>query len=197
MLVGYARVSTQDQQTALQTDALRAAGCERIFVETASGAKRERQELVLALTSLSTGDILVVWKLDRLARSLKHLIQIVEDLERRGVGFRSLTEAIDTTSAGGRLIFHIFASLAEFERQLIQDRTLAGLAAARLRGRAGGRSRLPMAIDWNEVERLIQDRAATSRDIALESGVSLPTFYRRLREFRRIRSLDVVSRASR
>ena len=137
MLIGYARVSTQDQSPALQLDALKAAGCERIFVEKASGAQRDRPELKSALDFArgDTGDVLVVWKLDRLARSLSQLIDTVDLLEKRGIGFRSLTEAIDTTSAGGRLVFHMFGAMAEFERSIIRERTRAGLDAARARGR--------------------------------------------------------------
>ena len=139
MLVGYARVSTQDQKPELQLDALTAAGCEKVFEEKASGALRDRPQLQAALDYMRDGDTLVVWKLDRLARSIKQLIETVEMLEERGVGFRSITEAIDTTTSGGRLVFHIFAALAEFERSIIRERTVAGLASARARGRFGGR----------------------------------------------------------
>lgn len=138
MHMGYARVSTETQDTALQIDALKAAGCERIYEESTSGANRERPELVKCLDALRDGDTLTVWRLDRLGRSLKDLVGIVSDLEERGVGFRSLSEAIDTGSAGGKLIFHVFAALAEFERSLIRERTRAGLQAARARGRMGG-----------------------------------------------------------
>ena len=134
MLVGYARVSTREQNHALQLDALRAAGCERVYTEKASGAQRDRPELEAALDFAREGDTLVVWKLDRLARSIRQLIETVEDLERRKIGLRSLTEAIDTTTAGGRLVFHVFAALAEFERSVIRERTAAGLEAAQ--GRA-------------------------------------------------------------
>ncbi len=140
-LVGYARVSTAEQDPALQLDALGGAGCWRVFTDHASGSREDRPELVAALDSLRRGDTLVVWRLDRLGRSLPHLIETVTGLRERGVGFRSVTEAIDTTTAGGRLVFHLFGALAEFERQLIRDRTLAGLAAARARGRVGGRPR--------------------------------------------------------
>jgi len=137
MLVGYARVSTQDQKPELQLDALKAAGCEKVFVEKASGAQRERPELTAALDYVRDGDTLVVWKLDRLARSMKQLIETVEGLEEKGIGFRSLTEAIDTTTAGGKLVFHVFGALAEFERSIIRERTRAGLDAAKARGRKG------------------------------------------------------------
>ena len=138
-LIGYARVSTAEQDTALQTDALRNAGCERGFEDTASGAKADRPGLADALAYLRDGDVLVVWRLDRLGRSLPHLIETVGKLEARGVGFRSLTENIDTTTPGGRLIFHVFGALGQFERDLIRERTKAGLTAAAARGRKGGR----------------------------------------------------------
>lgn len=138
-LIGYARVSTAEQDTALQTDALRNAGCERVFEDTASGAKADRPGLADALAYLRDGDVLVVWRLDRLGRSLPHLIETVGKLEARGVGFRSLTENIDTTTPGGRLIFHVFGALGQFERDLIRERTNAGLKAARERGSLGGR----------------------------------------------------------
>jgi len=138
-LLGYARVSTADQNPDLQTDALSAAGCFRVWTDTASGAKTDRPELAAVMDALRPGDTLVVWRLDRLGRSLPHLIETVTGLEQRGVAFRSLTEAIDTSTAGGKLIFHIFGALADFERSLIRERTVAGLAAARERGRVGGR----------------------------------------------------------
>src|SRR3712207_6574399 len=160
MLVGYARVSTQDQSPELQLDALRQAGCEKIFTEKASGAQRDRPELKAALGFMrqSAGDVLVVWKLDRLARSLKQLIETVEDLERRGIGFRSLTEQIDTTSPGGRLVFHIFATMAEFERSIIRERTCAGLDAARARGRKGGWPPALSSKDIAAAKAMLQDR---------------------------------------
>lgn len=139
MIIGYARVSTQDQSIDLQTDALRAAGCEEVFSEKCTGKQRERPELQTCLRMLRKNDVLVVWKLDRLARSLKDLVEIISELDAKHVGFRSITEAIDTTTAGGKLVFHIFGALAEFEHTLIRERTLAGLAAARARGRKGGR----------------------------------------------------------
>ena len=134
MLIGYARVSTLEQSVAPQIDQLKQAGCERIFRDKASGAKTERPGLQEALDFLREGDMLVVWRLDRLGRSLKHLLETVSTLEERGIGFRSLQESIDTTTSGGRLIFHIFGALAEFERNLIRERTMAGLRAARARG---------------------------------------------------------------
>jgi DNA invertase Pin-like site-specific DNA recombinase len=140
-LIGYARVSTADQSPLLQTDALRAAGCSRLFAETASGALSERPRLKAVIDYLRPGDTLVVWKLDRLARSIKQLIETIEILHNMDCGFRSLTEAIDTTTPSGKLVFHIFGALTEFERNIIRERTLAGLASARARGRIGGRPR--------------------------------------------------------
>lgn len=137
--IGYARVSTGDQDLALQLDALRAAGCENIFEDQASGVRTDRLGLAQALAYVRNGDTLTVWKLDRLGRSMKHLIETVTVLEGRGVGFRSLTENIDTTTPGGRLVFHLFGALAQFERDLIRERTRAGLKAAQARGRRGGR----------------------------------------------------------
>lgn len=139
MQVGYARVSTRDQQLALQVDALRQAGCTQIYEEVISGAKAERPVLQALLTQLCAGDVLMIWKLDRLGRSLRHLIEVVTTLARRGVGFQSLHEHLDTTTSSGKLVFHMFGVLAEFERDLIQERTQAGLVAARQRGRVGGR----------------------------------------------------------
>ena len=138
-LIGYARVSTAEQDSALQTDALRKAGCEKIFEDVVSGVKVDRPGLAAALAYLRNGDGLVVWRLDRLGRSLPHLIETVSSLEARGVGFLSLTESIDTTTSGGRLIFHVFGALGQFERDLIRERTKAGLIAAAARGRKGGR----------------------------------------------------------
>src|ERR671918_884190 len=139
MLIGYARVSTQDQTLHLQQDALTKAGCSKIFTDTASGPKAERKGLEEALSYIRGGDTLVVWRLDRLGRSLRDLIATMTMLDERKIGFKSLTENIDTTTSGGKLIFHIFGALAEFERNLIRERTNAGLTAARARGRIGGR----------------------------------------------------------
>ena len=139
MLVGYARVSTRDQSPALQLNALREAGCEKVFTEKASGAQRDRPELRAALDYLRVGDTLAVWKLDRLARSVRQLVETAEDLAKREIGLRVLTQAIDTTSPGGRLVFHVFAAVAEFERELMLERTHAGLAQAKAMGRRGGR----------------------------------------------------------
>src|ERR671916_533654 len=142
MDIGYARVSTGEQTLDLQLDALKTAGCGKVYTETASGAKAERPGLDEVLGYLRQGDTLVVWRLDRLGRSLQHLIEVVAALAERGIGFKSLTEQIDTTTPGGKLVFHVFGALAEFERDLIRERTHAGLAAARARGRTGGRPKV-------------------------------------------------------
>ncbi|MBX9934744.1 MAG: recombinase family protein [Methylobacterium sp.] len=182
VLVGYARVSTQDQKPELQLDALRKAGCERIFSDKASGAQRDRPELTAALSYMrnGAGDVLVVWKLDRLARSLKQLIETVEDLGTRGIGFRSLTEAIDTTSAGGRLTFHIFGAMAEFERSIIRKRTRAGLDAARARGRKGGRPPALSKKDVAAARAMLSDPDITMEDVAARMKVAPSTLYRHL-----------------
>lgn len=180
MLIGYARVSTQEQNPQLQLDALRAAGCGRVYTEKASGAQRDRPELKAALDHARAGDALVVWKLDRLARSLKQLIETVEGLEARGVGFRSLTEAVDTTTAGGRLVFQVFGALAEFERGVIRERTAAGLAAARARGRTGGRPPALVAKDLAVARALLRDPAITVEEVARRLKVAPATLYRHL-----------------
>ena len=177
MIIGYARVSTQDQNPQLQLDALGAAGCEQVFHEKATGKLRERVELTACLRSMRKGDTLVVWKLDRLARSLKDLVEIIHDLDKREIGFRSLTESIDTTSAGGRLVFHLFGALAEFERNLIRERTQAGLAAARARGKKGGR---PTALNKDKRDlaiRLYHENKMPIAKICSMLGISKPTLY--------------------
>lgn len=178
MLLGYARCSTTDQDPALQLDALTAAGCERIWTETASGAA-ERPQLVDLLSHARSGDTLVVWRLDRLGRSLPHLIGLLADLEQRQVQFRSLTEALDTSTAGGRLVFNIFASIADFERQLIQERTQAGLAAARARGRVGGRPTVMTPAKTRTARRML-DAGEPLTAVAAALSVSRTTLYRRL-----------------
>ena len=178
MLVGYARVSTQDQNPALQLDALTAAGCEKVFTEKASGAQRDRPELAAALSYMRSGDSLVVWKLDRLARSLPQLIETVATLEDQGIGFRSLTEAIDTTTAGGKLVFHIFGALAEFERDLIRERTMAGLAAARARGRKGGRKFALSKAQVRLAQAAMAQRDTSVSDLCKELGIERVTLYR-------------------
>jgi DNA invertase Pin-like site-specific DNA recombinase len=180
VLVGYARVSTQDQDPALQLDALKAVGCEKVFTEKLSGAQRERPQLRAALDYMRAGDTLVIWKLDRLARSLKQLIETVEDLADRGIGLRSLTESIDTGTNGGRLIFHIFAALAEFERGVIRERTRAGLDAARARGRLGGRPPALTAKDLAAAKALLRDPEISVEEIARRLGVAASTLYRHL-----------------
>lgn len=180
MLIGYARVSTQDQNPEFQHDALTQAGCEKIFTEKASGAQRDRPELKAALDYMRPGDTLVVWKLDRLARSLKQLIETVEGLEQRGIGFRSLTDPIDTTSSSGKLVFHIFAALAEFERSIIRDRTMAGLQSARERGRLGGRPRALSEADLAAAKALLRDPDITVEEVAERLGVAPSTLYRYL-----------------
>ena len=180
MLIGYARVSTQDQNLDLQIEALNGAGCKKIFTEKASGAQRDRPQLIAALDYMRLEDTLVVWKLDRLARSLKQLIETVEKLEAQEMGFRSLTEAIDTTTSGGRLIFHIFASLAEFERSIIRERTIAGLEAARKLGRRGGRPKSLKEEDLVVVRALLRDPNITVEDVAKRMRVAPSTLYRHL-----------------
>lgn len=161
MKIGYARVSTDDQNLDLQRDALTSAGCERICTDTASGAKAARLGLAEALAFARAGDVLVVWRLDRLGRSLKELVALVDQLGTAGVGLESLTERIDTTTASGELVFHIFGSIAQFERRLIVERTRAGLVAAKARGKRGGRPSLPA-----EKVAAIQAMAATDRPVA-------------------------------
>lgn len=180
MLIGYARVSTQDQNPELQIDALNAAGCEKVFEEKASGAQRDRPQLLAAIEYMRDGDTLVVWKLDRLARSIKQLIETVEMLESRGIGFRSLTESIDTTTSGGKLVFHIFAALAEFERSIIRERTVAGLASAKARGRLGGRPPSLTAEDLTLARAMLADPDITVEQVAKRLGVVPSTLYRHL-----------------
>jgi DNA invertase Pin-like site-specific DNA recombinase len=178
MLVGYARVSTLDQKPALQTDALTAAGCERIFAEKASGAQRDRPELKAALDYLRAGDTLVVWKLDRLARSMRQLIETMEDVQARGIELRSLTESIDTATPGGRLVFHIFSALAEFERAIIRERTSAGLQAARARGKTGGRPKRFGSKELAAAKAMLADPEIRVEDVAAHLKVSPATLYR-------------------
>lgn len=175
MIVGYARVSTTDQDTAMQTDALRRAGCERIYEESKSGKSKDRPELNRCLDVLRDGDVLVVWRLDRLGRSLKDLIEVVSELESKGIGFQSLNESIDTTSPSGKLIFHVFAALSEFERSLIQERTKAGLAAARARGRRGGRPKKLTRDQIRKAKAMLSDPMMTKSEVAKHFGVSRVT----------------------
>jgi DNA invertase Pin-like site-specific DNA recombinase len=183
MKIGYARVSTQDQNLALQLDALKAAGCEQIFKEKVSAVSTERVQLQKMVESLRAGDTVVVWKLDRLGRSLKELIERVTDFQQRGVGFVSLNDSIDTTTPQGRLVFNIFASLAEFEREIIRERTKAGLIAAKARGRQGGR---PKGLSKQALEKahaaktLFERKEKTAGEIAKILGIGRATFYRYL-----------------
>lgn len=180
MLIGYARVSTSDQDADLQIKALEQTGCDRIFQETASGAQRERPELKAMIDFARDGDTVVVWKFDRLARSLKQLIETVETLDEAGIGFRSLTEQVDTTSPGGKLVFHIFGALAEFERSLIRERTIAGLNAARQRGKVGGRPRSLSDRDLDVARSLLASKQFTVSEVAKRVGISPATLYRYL-----------------
>ncbi len=180
--IGYARVSTDEQSLALQIDALQAHGCTRVFQDVGSGSLKHRPQLDAALEYLRAEDVLVVWRLDRLGRGLRHLIELVEDLGGRRVGFRSLTEQIDTTTPAGRLQFHIFGALAEFEREVIRERTRAGLAAARARGRLGGRppSLTPDAVAMAREAIARGDKSVTA--VAKALGVGRTTLYRHLAE---------------
>ncbi|AOX26621.1 recombinase family protein [Pseudomonas aeruginosa] len=179
LLLGYARVSTDDQTTALQADALAKAGCSRIYTDKASGkSTAARPQLEECLADLREGDTLVVWRLDRLGRSVPDLVRIVGELERKGVGFKSLTESIDTSTASGTLIFHMFAAIAEFERNLIQERTQAGLAAARARGRVGGRKPKLDAKQIRHIKTLLRDPNTSVAELAKDYGVSRTTIYK-------------------
>lgn len=176
--IGYARVSTDDQNLNLQRDALTQAGCEVTYEESASGKSAERVELNHCLKALRQGDVLVVWRLDRLGRSLPDLIRIVTDLEQAGISFESIMEKIETGSATGKLVFHVFAALAEFERNLIRERTHAGLAAARARGRNGGRRPVLNERQVREIRLLLADPQARVQDVAKRYGVSRTTLYK-------------------
>ena len=180
VLIGYARVSTLDQNLALQRDALTEAGCTKLFIEQVSGAVSDRAALRDALEFARAGDTVVVWKLDRLARSMKQLIETLETLRLRNIGFRSLTEALDTTTPQGRLVFHMFGALAEFERSLIRERTQAGLAAARRAGRTGGRPAKLTDDDLDVATTLLANPDITVAEVAQRVGVSPATLYRYL-----------------
>ena len=179
-LLGYARVSTTEQNPDLQVDELTAAGCWKVWTDHASGALDRRPQLDAVLEQLRPGDTLVVWRLDRLGRSLRHLIDVVTALDERGVGFRSLRESIDTTTAGGRLVFHLFGALAQFEREIIRDRTLAGLTAARARGRVGGRPSKLSAEQRRQARKMYDERELTVEQIGQVLGVSRTSIYRAL-----------------
>jgi DNA invertase Pin-like site-specific DNA recombinase len=184
MLIGYARVSTYEQTLNLQRDALEKAGCTKIFTDTASGAQTERKGLEAALSYVRNGDTLIVWRLDRLGRSLPHLITTMTTLEERGIGFKSLTENIDTTTSGGKLIFHIFGALAEFERNLIRERTTAGLTAARARGKKGGRPQALTARQLGIASDLYEKRHPIA-EICRTLKISKATLYRAIKTAQR------------
>ncbi|MGW8957638.1 MULTISPECIES: recombinase family protein [Bacillales] len=182
MLIGYARVSTHDQNLDLQKDALIQAGCKRIFTDVVSGSTSSRSGLDEALDYVREGDTLVVWKLDRLGRSLKHLIETINILNEEGIAFRSLQENMDTSTSGGKLIFHVFGALAEFEREMIQERTQAGLSAARARGRLGGRPKVMDTTQVSMAKSLMKDPNYSTEDICNTLGVSRATLYRYLQK---------------
>jgi DNA invertase Pin-like site-specific DNA recombinase len=177
MLIGYARVSTQDQNLDLQVDALIKAGCQKIFDDKISGSRSERAGLAKALEMLRDGDTLVVWKLDRLGRSVKNLVDLVGELQNQGIQFKSLTDAIDTSTPSGRFFFHVMASLAEMERELTVERTRAGLEVARQLGRKGGRKRQMTDSKIESAKKLLAN-GVPPRDVAKNLGVSVPTLYR-------------------
>jgi DNA invertase Pin-like site-specific DNA recombinase len=182
--IGYARVSTVDQHLRMQEDALKNAGCEEIFTDVASGAKSQRPGLDKALEYVREGDTLVVWKLDRLGRSIQHLIQLMSSLNDRKIGFKCLQESIDTSTSGGKLIFHMFSALAEFERDLIQERTQAGLKAARARGKMGGR---PALLDNRQINRMVElydEGKSTVAEICKIFSISRPSFYNYLKNLK-------------
>jgi DNA invertase Pin-like site-specific DNA recombinase len=180
MLIGYARVSTHDQDHALQLDALRAAGCERIFIETGSGARADRTELAKLLDTVRNGDTIACWRLDRIGRSLRHLIEIAEQLQQRGIALRSLTEAIDTGTTSGRFLFNILGALGQMEREIIVERTRAGLQAAAKRGRRGGR---PAALDEAKIraaKAMLASGNMSAAEVAQQLGCAASTLYRHL-----------------
>jgi DNA invertase Pin-like site-specific DNA recombinase len=179
--VGYVRVSKREQNPELQRRELLAAGCERIFEERVSSREEKRHQLEAAFDYCRAGDVLVVWRLDRLGRSIKELIELVNTLQERGVGFRSLRESLDTTSSGGRLVFHVFASIAEFERDVIRERTMAGLEAARARGRRGGRKPIMDERKLALASKLLRDKEVPIAEVCEAVGVSSSTLYRYLK----------------
>jgi DNA invertase Pin-like site-specific DNA recombinase len=181
MLVGYLRVSTDSQNLSLQEDALQTVGCGQVFKDVASGSIDDRPGLQAALAFAKKGDVLVVWRLDRLGRSLRHLVTVINELAQKGVGFRTLNEQIDTTTAQGRLTLHIFAALAEFERELCRSRTYAGLEAARARGRVGGRKAKLTGSQLQIAQQLFSERNLTVQEIADSLHISRATVYRNLK----------------
>lgn len=193
MKLGYARVSTDDQNLDLQRDTLAAAGCDRIFEEKASGAKADRPAMADALNYARPGDTIVVWRLDRLGRSLADLVRIINDLKSKGIGFESVTEKIDTTTATGKLVFHIFGALAEFERALIQERTAAGLAAARARGRKGGRPRVSPDKVNAAVKMYLEQTETPPAKICKIFGISETTLYKYAKETKQAMALTATA----
>ncbi len=177
MLIGYARVSTEDQHLDLQLEGLKKTQCDRIFTDKISGARKDRKGLEDALSHLRAGDTLVVWKLDRLGRTVKQLVDLISDLEARKINFRSLTDGIDTTTTAGRFFFHVMASLAQMERELAIERTKAGLAAARALGRIGGRRRIMTDSKVQSAKKLLSS-GMLPKDVAADLGISVPTLYR-------------------
>ena len=192
MHIGYARVSTQDQDLSLQYDALHKAQCDKIYEDKASGVKASRDGLTLALETVREGDCLVVWKLDRLGRSVKDLVAIVGDLEQRGVHFKCVTDQIDTSTTSGRFFFHVMASLAQMERDLTAERTRAGLEAARRQGRLGGRKRKMDDSKIAAAKQLLRD-GASPREVAKNLEVSIPTLYRWLPASEQAKTADSVT----
>lgn len=186
MKIGYARVSTAEQNLDLQIDALEKAGCEKIFVDEVSGTVAKREGLEKAKEILREGDVLIVWRLDRLGRSIRDLIDWVTQLEDAGIGFKSLQESIDTTTSSGKLVFHIFAALAEFERNLIRERTNAGLAAARARGKLGGRKKSLNAKERKRAVEMYQRKNQTVKQICEMMNITKPTLYAYIREEQKI-----------
>ena len=193
MNIGYARVSTSSQELGLQEDALTAADCKQIFTDTASGVASNRQGLEQALSYARDGDTIVVWRLDRLGRSIQHLIQTVKELQERNIGFKSLQENIDTTTSGGKLVFHIFGALAEFERDLIKERTMAGLKAARARGHFGGRPRLLTSQQIQRAKELYQEGNSTVTEICKIYKISSKSFYNYIKKNAAIQQNQRVS----
>lgn len=181
MIIGYARVSSVDQNTRLQLDALKAAGCEKIYTDKATGRNAERPKLAELRRSLRKGDTVVIWKLDRLGRSLKNLVELVEEFKGMGVEFKSLTETIDTANPAGKLAFHLFGAIAEFEADLIRERTLEGLKAARARGRVGGRKKKLSSIDEKRAAAMLTNPLETKTAVAKHFGVSRPTLNKALK----------------
>jgi DNA invertase Pin-like site-specific DNA recombinase len=177
MLIGYMRVSTGEQSLDLQRDALNRVGCQRIYEDVCSGRVTDRLGLKMAMEIARDGDAIVIWKLDRIGRSLAHVVGLVGDLQKRGIGLKVLTGDVDTTTTTGRLVFGIFATLADFERDLIQERTMAGLAAARARGRTGGRPRVMTKQKLKAAMAMMSDRENVARDVAAQLGISLSTLY--------------------